>query len=265
MDKESMKRLQYRRLHTALGALKEDEQDALASYHAEHPEMLIHRFSKDVDSIEGFEIGDEEFHGDGRRPLPDPPSSMEGVTSTNLFTSVLEADSGQLVKADRDVEFRYVDREIFPLRTTVPGGPRPDRVSVDLLLASPDGLPIIGELKVKRDKPAYPALIQALRYTVELSSASQISRIASRYHESGVRFVENGPRLEVLLLSVPFTEPETYWKSMRDYTEQISEKLMHRGRVAEVVRRISYVEAVDLRDGKFDLRTRFSFESQASS
>jgi hypothetical protein len=258
MDEKTMKRMQLRALHNTFKVLKEEELDALAQFHAEEPGLLKYRYGKDADLVSSFDLDDEAFHGGNRTPLPDPPTETEDIANGNDFASALELTRDSILAVDEDVTFRYLDREIFPLRTTRQDGPRPGRIALDLLLATRDNLPVVGELKVRRDRPAYPALIQALRYAVELSSPRQLNRIAVNYE--GIIIPDEGPQMEILLLGVPFDEP-AHWKSMFDATKTISSHLMDGGSIAQSIRRISYVDA-SLESGQLKFTTRFSFKSK---
>jgi hypothetical protein len=140
------------------------------------------------------------------------------------------------------LSFRYVAREVFPLRQTVAGGPRPSRRSLDLLLASDDGLPIACELKIRDDTPTYPALIQALMYAIELSSESQRARLDEHYPAT-FKWPVDGPFIDVYLIAFEPPERGRFRSRFHEATKTISAKLVEDARCSSVIRRIAYLEA----------------------
>src|SRR6266849_1985819 len=90
--------------YDALHLLKEQEQTALAEAHAEDPILLASRFQKSVEILATRDsIGDA------------PPSNIK---STFDFVARLVRQDGTVKGADH-LSFKYIDREIFPTRTTV--------------------------------------------------------------------------------------------------------------------------------------------------
>jgi hypothetical protein len=74
-----------------------------------------------------------------------------------------------------ELDFLYLDRELVMLRTTAShrqaGFTPPKReMRMDLLLCARDGTPIVGEIKVKRDRDLSYALVQALTCVSLLAS-----------------------------------------------------------------------------------------------
>jgi hypothetical protein len=131
-----------RAYYNALEELKEYEQTALAEAHANDPALLVRRFYQ---SVEAFSEPIREPFYNARRADPSDPkyaASPTEVNSTIKFAAQICDGSVRPVEHDDALAFRYVDREISPLRTT--GEPRAPRRSLDLLLANAqDGAPII--------------------------------------------------------------------------------------------------------------------------
>src|ERR1700729_1552147 len=177
---ESLPPTQLREYYDALHGLKEQEQTALAELHAEDPERLISRFDHSVRTVAGYPAITEPFH-DARSEAW--MEKVRGpVTSTTAFVAVLAAAGHHQVVDFPELDFEFVDREVFPLRTTtIPVDGRGARRSIDLLLRASNEFRIVGELKGPGDSPPYPALIQALMSSTEFSSKSQLERLADHY------------------------------------------------------------------------------------
>jgi hypothetical protein len=248
---------QLRELYDALGALKEGERTALAEMHANDPTLLLHRFEHSVKKVAGYPPLDEHFHPP-RSARTDPPTSVAEITSTADFARHLSQGNEFEVGGDEELWFRFVDREIFPLRQTTRGGTRPTRRWLDLLLVSRDGLPIVAELKIREDKPTYDAFIQALMYAVELSSPAQLSRLKEQYEEAGFDWPTGGPVLDLYLIAFDPPVRGTYRKRSFEATKRIVEKMLADERLSSVVRRIAYLEATIRGDG-LAFKSRFCF------
>ena len=123
-----------------------------------------------------------------------------------------------------------MDREIFPLRRTDRPGVKPSRHWLDLLLVADDGLPIIGELKIRQDKPTYFAFVQSLAYAVELSSAAQLDRLRRHYQDHGLRLPADGPFLDIYLIAFEPPARGKYRQRSFEATEAISKRMMADGR-----------------------------------
>jgi hypothetical protein len=255
---DAFKPTQLRALYDALDALKEQEQTALAELHAEDPERLLDRLRKDAETVAKYDPLDERFYDPKtRKDLPDPPTPFAELKKTEHFASHLADGNRREVAGAAELSFRYVDREIFPLRQTAPGGPRPARRSLDLLLASDDDLPIAGELKLRTDTPTYPAFIQALMYAIELNSENQRARL-DEHHPGTFKWPVDGPVIDVYLIA--FEPPKGGRFRPRSYeaTKTISQKLVEDKRCSSVIRRIAYLEAGAEGD-RLAFSTRFAF------
>lgn len=79
-----------------------------------------------------------------------------------------------------DYRFRYVEREISPLRAPGVGRPDSGRGGIDYVARRLSGgkeQPCLGEIKVKADQNAFYAFIQLLTYLSELATQQQVERI----------------------------------------------------------------------------------------
>lgn len=244
---------QLREYYDALHALKEQEQTALAELHADQPERLIARFANSVEAVAAYPALTEPFHGPRSEAWMD--KAGEPVTSTTTFVANMAAAVSHKVTGAPELDFDYLDREVFPLRSTTIGvGERSVRRSVDVLLRDKDGFPIVGELKVAGDSATYYALVQSLAYAAELSSASQLRRLGAHY---GLRIAEGDPALSIYLLAYAAPERGLYRKRSFAATEAITAKLMADHRVGRVIRRIAYLEASSAADGSLVFKRFF--------
>jgi hypothetical protein len=244
---------QLRQYYDALQGLKEQEQTALAELHAEDPERLIARFAHSVQAVAAYPAITEPFHGERSRAWME--KAGEPVTSTTTFVAELAAIGHHQVPEFPEFDFDFVDREIFPLRsTTIPMDGRGARRSIDLLLRAGNGMPIVGELKVAGDSPTYYALVQALMYAAELSSESQLERLARSYD-----FVvpDGQPAIIVYLIAHAAPERGAYRRRSFEATKAIVEKLMNDRRVAGVIRHFAYLESSIDADGRLVFRHLF--------
>ena len=158
------------------------------------------------------------------------------------------------MSGEHALAFRYLDREIFPARKTDKEAREP-RHSVDLLVANNnDNMLGLAELKIRRDKPAYFALIQIMMLAAEFQSPAQRERVAKYYPGKGLTWPAEGPftDLYIIVFDPPktgkvFDPPKTGKGNYRDRsfraTSRISERLLKDAGFAQYIRRIAYLEA----------------------
>ena len=161
--------------------------------------------------------------------------------------------------------FTTVDYEVSPLRTTnyavVDDGTRVKNSGLggmDLLLRSEDGVPVVAEIKGQDDTNMLLALVQALTYTVELTTPHQFRRLKKSYPEAFRDLETESPRSDVSIIYLGADNPP-----LKEASMQIVREMM-RGNdsaVARAVRRIAFLR-VQL-DGESKLR--FSCEKLVPS
>lgn len=132
--------------------------------------------------------------------------------SSDLANRVLGliASGATSVPSRQELEFDFVDYEVSPIRTTGSefenglSAERSGRGGVDVLLAGRrDQLPAVGELKADTDRNPFLGFIQSLTYAVELSTASQRSRLATAY-PGRFAWPEKGPYIDIDLLLIRY-------------------------------------------------------------
>jgi hypothetical protein len=247
---------QLRELYDVLCDLSEGEQLALANFYleGEGQKRLIERFALSCQAIAKYPDNSEAFHdrtpAAEERAIGNPPRAA-GIEKTEHLQGYLAIRGLQEVRDRPDLGFSYVAREIFALRNTGSGGWRPPRRAMDLLLASSDGLPIVGEVKIADDKPTFFALIQALMYASELSSPAQRARLRENYGEfrpNSALLDDAGPWLDAWVIGHRPKEHGTYREDSFEASRQISSYLMNAPEVSAVIRRIAYIEGIPTGD-----------------
>lgn len=155
--------------------------EGIAKFYRDNPGAMEQLWN---DSRKAFEpYSNPEGWGQGtRRPLPEAPNCLQAVSSTDEFTAFVKT-SGQVGEG---FSFTFVEREINPwsTRNAVFADEKPASITgrggIDLLLARNE-VPVVGEVKVARDKNTFYALLQAMTYAVELSTHQQLERLKRHF------------------------------------------------------------------------------------
>jgi hypothetical protein len=138
-------------------------------------------------SVAAFEeyCNPEPFYETARKPLKTGQQIPANIERTEHFAAVLKAHGCCRIEDGPNFDFRYVERELVPARTTgvarYSNGEDPRRlIRFDLLLAGE--LPILSELKLPKDNAsAFYALIQLLASASELATTHQRARLWQYY------------------------------------------------------------------------------------
>jgi hypothetical protein len=250
---------QLREYYDALLALKEEEQTALAEFHVKDPQFLLaHRFRKSVEALESRPVINEPFYPPSRTDPLSPLTTIGGIKRTIHFAAQLWDRRPRTVDGAESLAFRYVDRELFPLRTTTQDRVDPRRL--DLLLANGhDGTPVFAELKIRNDKPAYFALVQVLMFAAELLVSPQRGRLTSHPPAADVvALPEQGPFADVYIIAFESPAAGDNRKRALEATERIAERLVQDEVFSRYVRRVAYVDAF-ADDDSLVFKKRFAF------
>jgi hypothetical protein len=238
--------------------LDEGEQTALAETHAENPSPLVRRLRQSVAAF--TEPIEEPFHPSGKADPKERRTPVDEIKKTIEFAAhICDGRTIAVENADQ-LAFRYVDREISPLRTKLAEEEdRSPRRSLDLLLANAhDGRPIFAELKIGGDRPTCFALVQLLALASDLLPRPQLERLDEQYRTAQFAWADGGPFADLYIIA--FKPPTTgkYRKRSFDATEGISKKLIDNREVSSLVRRIAYLEA-EPRGNDLVFRSLFAF------
>lgn len=235
---EKPKPTQLRQLYEALPAFEQAEQVAFAELHAQRPGMMRRRIKNDLGCVGGYEVDrGHPMVGSRRKTLP-TDVDVSAITSTPAFAAALR--DRKVSFADRDLAFEYVEREVVPLR-----GLATSQRSMDLLLRTRKGRPILGELKLGTDNLPYYAFVQLLMHAVELSSPDQRARLRSTARD----LVVADGLMDLYLIS--YGDPhKTYAERSRDATRSVAKALMKKNEpLREQIRRIAYLHAASVDNG----------------
>lgn len=138
-------------------------------------------------------------------------------------------------------EYRFVSRELAPLRTTLTGAPSSGAGGIDVLLVSDDDdppLPIVVEVKSVKDVGAYLGLVQALTYASELITPHQLQRLA-RFHSDSFQPSQEarGPFADIwIVVERGKQDPE------QAPTRDLAGQLLQETAVGTLLRRIAFLE-----------------------
>lgn len=229
---------------------------------------IVSDFEESVELAEAFfvedNVQDEPFFGSPRKPLVHEP----GTSSTSQIGALFQHYPGATwdVPERPELGFRFLERELvvtqargfrFEDGRVSSNGPR-----IDLLLASADGLPIVGEVKVAGDSSPFLALIQALAAAAYLTPPLQRGRLL--HHSPAGALSGDDTRIDVYLIAVSELVRSKPRRAILDETKGLSEKLAPK--LGKYVRRIagvdlSYDPELGLRGRRVE--PRFSFEATA--
>lgn len=247
---------QLREYYDALHALKEQEQTALAEAHAKDPRLLLHRFRHSLKALDGLAI-DEPFYPPQRKDPRTERTPVDGIKKTIHFAAQVCDRRPRAVKGASSLAFRYVDRELFPLRTTALG--RVPRRSLDLLLANRDDrTPIFAELKIRGDRLAYFAFVQALMHAAELLLPTQRQRLSAHTHATHLEWSQQGPFADIYIIAFEPPTRGTYRERSLVATEQIAKRILEYEEFSRYIRRIACVDAFVM-DARLVFEKRFAF------
>lgn len=227
------------------------------------PEQLQELVQASSDHFAHYENAEEPFHFRSQGELTADRFADDSIASHLLRNVIAGACS---VPEAPLLDFDYVDYEVSPIRTTGSQfengitGRRSGTGGIDLLMANrSDRLPIVAEVKVETDTDPFFGLIQALLYTVEMTSPSQMARIA-RFYGNHFTIPEDGPLVDVYLMLVTYPDDEKHAESLQ-LTDQLAGFLLTDGTpVARLVRRLVCLETSSVDKGTVAFTVRFAHQ-----
>jgi hypothetical protein len=113
---------------------------------------------------------------------------------------------------------------------------------LDLLLENKiDAIPILAELKIRKDEDALYGLIQGLSAAAHLVTASQRTRLRNVYGLTSV-LRNDGPYLDLYVI---FFEPEVkgLWPDVLRETLDVRDGLMKQAAITSMIRRMEFLHA----------------------
>lgn len=210
------------------------------------PTPLVTQFAAGITAFRGYD-NPEGFYSNPHR-APQPPTLVGQITKTHHVAWYLRQQRFLEVHNAPELNAEYLDYEIAPARTTNhayfddDGGSWRTGLFIDLLLASCDArTPIIGELKIRKDKDPFTALIQTLACAVHLATAHQYRRLRD-FVPAGEFPSTEQPRLDGYLLLYRFLEtPQDDLEALDRKADELSGLLMARAEITTHIRRIACV------------------------
>ncbi len=161
-----------------LRAAKLDEASQLEECieYLQNPEILVAEFADSYLTASEYDCRDEEFW-----------AAPDDLSRRRLSDEVCD----QLMRASRlrvldecEYEFRYVGREIFPLRAELEGHLEGDARAAGIdyvgLIPSDPPVPVLGVIQVPADRTPFLSLMRLLTCLAEVATEAQIAR-ANRF------------------------------------------------------------------------------------
>ncbi|MBW2282049.1 MAG: hypothetical protein JRG76_04090 [Deltaproteobacteria bacterium] len=164
----------------------------------QHPEILVAEFSDSYLTASEYDRRDQEFWA--------PPEDLPRRRVSDDVCDQLVRASQVRVLDDPEHCFRYVAREIFPLRAELGGHAEGDRRAAGLdyvgLIAADPCVPVLGVVHVPADRTVFLSLMRLLTCLAEVATEAQVDR-ANRFLFRGVLPPEPTFDLHVLTESPP--------------------------------------------------------------
>jgi hypothetical protein len=242
-----------RRYHEVC-SLDDQSRYRLACELTEKPELLAADFRNSIDALDAGYNSSASF-----RPRPKWPRHPEplGIANGPDLAWYMHRQQTLHVNADAkpSLDVNWVDYELSVLSTRgravfseptfgsagAEPAPAGNPLKADLLLVNADPAdrtPVLGEVKVKRDKEPFSALVQLLAYIAHVSTRSQYARLRS--HFASARYPDTDrPRFDGYLLLYKFGEsPNTWLGKLLAESELLSGRLMQQPEITAHIRRL---------------------------
>ncbi len=211
-------------------------------------------FAASVGAFEAYH-NPEPFHPSTRKPL----NTAVDITRTEHFAAKLKEQTHGHVQGDPSLDFRYIERELVPARTTSLAkysneDSKRRLIRFDLLLAGE--LTILGEVKLRKDNAsAFYAFIQLLASASELATEHQRDRLLACYTDLPRPPI---PRFDLYIIFYRFNKQSKPKAEILDRTGQLAEELLRFQNVGTHIRRIVALDSCLSGDGKIIFKKLFS-------
>ena len=250
----------YQEVKAKHGARNSDSlqqsQLALAERYLADPSPLAAAFGRSVDSFSSYSNVDEPFYPGGRDVRLEGHLAARRIAGTNDLAA-------WLIRQDRaecdGLSFEYVDRELWPARTT--GGVRftdgrgaRQAPRLDLLLVDADErTPVVTEVKVRGDQHPFYALVQLLMLVAQVATGPQRQRLREWYPG---RFDDDDGRIDLCMLLAANLDRGKYRPRLFEIADELSGRLLDHVEVGRRVRRIACLD-VRLKHDRLVFERRF--------
>jgi hypothetical protein len=204
------------------------------------PTALANVFTESVEEFKPYR-NTEPFYPASRRSLP-VPSTNQAIRTSRDLAILLNAQGTAEVINDPCLNFRYVDYEIVPARTTrgtyADGGNGTEWVRLDQLLVTEH--PVIAEVKLRRDKNPFYALIQALTAAAELATPAQHQRLQRHYPKQFA--TTNGAEVDIYIITYRSHENGRTWDELYVQTQNMCSELSSMPTVRKYISRFAILK-----------------------
>ena len=200
-------------------------------------------FAASVSAFQAYS-NNEPFFDTARKPLC-AAASIHEIKRTEQFAAVLKGQGRGTVRGEPSLDFRYVERELVPARTTAAaqysnGQAKGKFIRFDLLLAAE--LSILCELKLPHDNnSSFYALVQLLTSLSELATESQRERLW-RYYSPALPDPRVA-RFDLYLMFHEFNFDSKPKSEILGLTGRLAEDLLHFSEISTHVRRIVMLDS----------------------
>lgn len=214
-----------------------------------NPHYVANAFAATRSAMLPYQNAEAFYPTRAEHPIADTLAATKDValrlapigTRHQILAGASGVDAGTL-------DFTYLDRELLTTRTTSSRRQAnvqlPDhQLRLDVLLAAQDGVPIIGEIKIKRDRDVSYALIQALACVSILSTPHQVSRLATHYAPHLAATHSEDSPFYIYLVAVPRTDGATYLSELDAIARELATAVVELPAVASVVRQVAKITA----------------------
>jgi hypothetical protein len=203
----------------------------------QNPEILVAEFADSYLTASEYDRSDQEFWS----PADDLPRRR---ISDEVCDALMRASQVRVLD-DPEYTFRYVAREIFPLRADLDGHKEGDRRAAGIdyvgLVPWDPPAPVLGVIQVPADRTPFLSLMRLLTCLAEVATEAQIAR-ANRFLFKGV--VPVVPSFELQILSVDcgsLEEEAPIVQLTRDLAEAFVTRLRDEWQFPDLVRQIHYL------------------------
>ena len=226
-------------------------------------EDIAKDFEASVVAFEEYENFEEAFYPAGRKAL----IIKKPIKRPEDFAAQLHHQEHGEVQGDQSdpsLNFRYVNRELVPARTTrlaeySDGTSKRAFIRSDFLLAS--DVTILSELKLNTDETAFYALIQLLASACELATNHQRRRL-SRYYHKDHKDHKALPlpitRFDLYILFHNYNERSKPRNRILERTGELAKEILSFRSVSDQIRRIAALDSYLSDDGKLVFKRLFS-------
>ena len=204
----------------------------------EHPDILVAEFADSYLTASEYDRSSEEFWT--------PPDDLPRRRISDDVTDQLMRASQVRLLEKPERAFRYVAREIFPLRAELGGHTEGDRRSAGLdyvgLQSEDCAVPILGVIEVPEDRPPFLCLMRLLTCLAEVSTEAQLKR-ANRFLFKGA--LGDAPSFDLHVIAADQGEPEEYLRVAQlthDLSEVFHARLREEWQFPNLLRHIYYLD-----------------------